>query len=254
MMSSQHPELSCNKAGTSNLAKAKDSECISGILLVNKPKGKTSFSLVGALRRRLGVKKIGHAGTLDPFATGVMVMLVGRSYTKLSDQFLGADKEYLAELFLGSATDTYDCEGTITCQSDEVPSSAQIEMAVAKFQGDIEQIPPMYSAKKVNGKKLYELARQGKEIERKPCKVHLDIKIISYQYPTLVLSVQCSKGTYIRSVAHDIGQHLGCWAHLTNLTRMRSGTFHLNECIDGALLQDPSIDVARNLMEYANGR
>jgi len=223
-----------------------------GILLVNKPKGKTSFSLVATLRRRLGVKKIGHAGTLDPFATGVMVMLVGRSFTRLSDQFLGADKEYLAELFLGAATDTHDCEGKIISQSDGIPTLSEIEATVAKFQGDIEQVPPMYSAKKVNGKKLYELARQGKEIERKPCKVHLNIKVIHYQYPSLILSVQCSKGTYIRSLAHDIGQHLECGAHLTNLTRMRSGTFHLNDCIDGMLLQDPSVDISQHLKDYSN--
>src|SRR5262249_44547105 len=130
---------------------------IEGILLVNKPRGKTSFSLVATLRKSLGVKKIGHAGTLDPFATGVMVMLIGRAYTRLSDQFLGQDKEYLAELCLGLATDTYDSEGQVVSRSEFVPSQKCIEETIQQFQGEIIQIPPMFSAKKINGKKLYEL-------------------------------------------------------------------------------------------------
>lgn len=227
-----------------NTLPSPNQDLFQGILLVNKPPGKTSFSLVAALRRRLGVKKIGHAGTLDPFATGVMVMLIGKTYTRLSDKFLTQDKEYLAELKLGLATDTYDLEGQATQQSDVIPSLNQIEEVISHFQGDIEQIPPMYSAKKVNGQKLYELARKGKSIERAPVKVTTSIDIIDYSYPSLVIKVSCSKGTYIRSLAHDIGIELTCGAHLTSLKRLRSGAFHLDQCIEGSLLDSSSFDRA----------
>jgi tRNA pseudouridine55 synthase len=213
-----------------------------GILLVNKPKGQTSFSLVAILRRCLGVKKIGHAGTLDPFATGVMVMLIGRNYTRLSDQFLFKDKEYIAEAYLGATTDTYDCEGQILTRSDIIPTKEAIEQALLQFQGEVDQIPPMYSAKKIQGKKLYELARKGVEIERKPSRVRLATQLIDYEYPRLTLKVQCSRGTYIRSLAYDLGQLLGCGAHLTNLQRTKSGSFSIEECLDGTLLKD--VDVA----------
>lgn len=209
---------------------------LEGILLVNKPKGKASFSLVRQLRKRLGVKKIGHAGTLDPFATGVMVMLVGRSCTRLSDRLLTQDKEYLAEMKLGAATDSFDHEGTITRTSDTIPNEEQVQQALAKFQGEILQTPPMFSAKKVGGRKLYELARKGIEIERKPCPVKVAIDFVSYHYPTLTIKVACSKGTYIRSLANDIGEALQCYAHLTELTRLKSGQFAIGDCIDGELL------------------
>lgn len=215
-----------------------------GILLVNKPKGWTSFKLVAILRKRLGIQKIGHAGTLDPFATGVMVMLIGRSYTRLSDQFLSKDKEYRAEVYLGTTTDTYDSEGQVITQSPVVPDQQMIEAALKEFQGEISQVPPMFSAKKVNGKKLYELARQGKEIERAPVKVQVEITLMDYQYPYLHLYVKCSKGTYIRSLAHDLGQKLQCGAHLSNLERSRSGEFQLASCIDGNLLNEPDIDLS----------
>lgn len=207
-----------------------------GVLVVNKPSGKTSFSLVAALRRILGVKKIGHAGTLDPFATGVMVLLIGRTFTRLSNQFLAADKEYEATVRLGVTTDTYDCKGMITSESDLIPTQDAIEAAIERFQGEIEQIPPMYSAKKVNGQKLYELARKGRMIERRASRVTVKIELKRYHYPFLDLNVECSKGTYIRSLAHDIGSTLGCGAHLESLQRKRSGVFHLNSCLDGSLL------------------
>jgi tRNA pseudouridine55 synthase len=224
-----------------------NSDPFQGILLVNKPPGKTSFSLVAALRKRLGVKKIGHAGTLDPFATGVMVMLIGKTYTRLSDQFLMQDKEYLAELKLGEATDTHDLEGQIIQTSDYVPSSEEIHAAIQQFQGEIEQIPPMFSAKKVNGQKLYELARKGKSVVRAAVKITVDIEIIQYLYPSLVIKVNCSKGTYIRSLAHDIGAKLTCGAHLISLKRLRSGAFHLHQCIEGTLLD--SVNFNRDACE-----
>jgi tRNA pseudouridine55 synthase len=223
-----------------------------GILLLNKPEGRTSFSLIRSLRKLTGIKKIGHAGTLDPFATGVMIMLIGRDYTRLSDKLLFQGKEYLANISLGVSTDTYDCDGKIVARSKKIPSIEEIQHLVAKFQGEIEQIPPMYSAKKVQGKKLYELARQGKIIERTPAKVELTTELLSYSYPQLHLRITCSKGTYIRSVAHEIGQMLGCGAHLYKLNRTRSGSFRLEECIDGNLLDLPNFDVTPHLRKYEN--
>lgn len=222
-----------------------------GILLINKPKGKTSFNLVASLRKRLGVKKIGHAGTLDPFATGVMIMLVGRNYTRMSDHFLTKDKEYLAQVFFGVTTDTYDCEGTIIAQSPLQPTLEEIEHALTFFQGEIEQIPPMYSAKKIQGKKLYELARQGLEVERQAVKVHVEVQLITYQYPLLEIHVKCSKGTYIRSLAFDLGQKLGCGAHLTNLTRTRSGSFLLTDCLNMSDVQDLNFKLEDRFIKVA---
>lgn len=216
---------------------------IQGILLVNKPRGLNSFKLVAILRKRLGVKKIGHAGTLDPFATGVMVMLIGREYTRLSDTFLNHDKEYIADVHLGSATDTHDCDGVVTSTSTIIPTHDEIVKALAAFQGTIEQVPPMFSAKKIGGKKLYELARQGKEIERKPSIVTMTTKLISYEYPILKINVSCSKGTYIRSIAHELGISLGCGAHLVELQRTRSGPFRIEQCMEGSLLLNENTDI-----------
>lgn len=212
-----------------------------GILLVDKPKGKTSFSLVAALRKKTGIQKIGHAGTLDPFATGVMVMLIGKNFTKLSDQFLSQEKEYWCKLHLGITTDSYDCDGKHTATSDKQPTLEEVEEGLKEFQGTILQTPPMFSAKKIQGKKLYELARKGVEIERQPVSVTVQTTFISYAYPYLELQVVCSKGTYIRSIAHDLGVKLGCGGHLVELKRIRSGTFHIKDCINGALLYDHTL-------------
>jgi tRNA pseudouridine55 synthase len=221
-----------------------------GILLVNKPQGRTSFSLVRALRKLTGIDKIGHAGTLDPFATGVMVMLLGRDYTRLSDKLLLQDKEYLANVWLGVTTDTYDCDGKVVARSKKIPTTGEIEAVMAKFQGEIEQIPPMYSAKKVQGKKLYEWARKGDTIERSSAKVGLTTEILSYVYPNLSLRIACSKGTYIRSIAHEVGQLLGCGAHLSKLNRTRSGSYSLEKCIDGHLLDRSDFDITPHLLTY----
>lgn len=216
---------------------------LTGILLINKAKGTTSFSLVRSLRRLTQVQKIGHAGTLDPLATGVMVMLIGRQYTRKSQDFLNKDKEYDATLFLGKTTDSYDQEGTITSTSDLIPTLQEIELSLKDFQGDVLQTPPMFSAKKIQGKKLYELARKGVEIERKPCQVNLKTTLISYDYPFLKLHVECSKGTYIRSIAHDLGQKLGCGAHLCELVRKRVGPYPLSACIDEQDLKKPEFPI-----------
>jgi tRNA pseudouridine55 synthase len=182
------------------------------------------------LRKKTGIKKIGHAGTLDPFASGVMILLIGREYTRKADQFITQDKEYRATLHLGIETTTYDPEGETTATSSAVPTLETIEEALTYFQGEMMQTPPMFSAKKVKGKKLYELARKGIEIERAPCPVHIKTDLISYNYPHLELHITCSKGTYIRSIAHDLGKKLEVGAHLSALTRTRCGPYHLKEC------------------------
>lgn len=201
-----------------------------GILLIDKPKNKTSFYLILLLRRLTGIQKIGHAGTLDPLATGVMVLLVGKEYTRLSEKLIKHDKEYQTKLLLGKGTDTYDTDGQVVKTSDYVPTLSQIELALAGFQGTVLQIPPMYSAKKVNGKKLYDIARAGDEVERTPKEVTIVTELLSYQYPTLDLKITCSSGTYVRTIAEDLGNLLGCYACVSELTRVRSGPYHLSEC------------------------
>lgn len=222
---------------------------LQGILPIDKPPGRTSFSLVSQMRRITGVQKIGHTGTLDPFATGVLVLLIGKKYTRLSDTLLASEKRYTATLHLGITTDSYDIDGTVLAESPHIPSLQDIEQALSHFQGTILQTPPMFSAKKVNGKKLYELARKGIEIERHPVPVTLHTTLISYGYPYLKIDVHCSKGTYIRSLAHDMGQMLGCGAHLSALTRVQNGVYTLAQCCDGARLSDPTYDWTTHLQE-----
>jgi tRNA pseudouridine55 synthase len=215
-----------------------------GIVLIDKPSGKTSFYLVSFLRKLTQVKKIGHAGTLDPLATGVMVLLVGKKYTKLSNQFLNHDKSYHVKIQLGATSDSYDADGQITkVENSSIPSLADITSALKSFQGEIEQRPPMYSAKKVGGKKLYELARQGVQIERKLQQVNVSTLLKSYTYPYLELAIDCSKGTYIRSIAHDLGQKLGCGGFVVNLIRTRSGPFTLEQCLSLEALLESKGDV-----------
>lgn len=218
---------------------------IEGILLVNKPKGKTSFSLVGVLRKILNVRTIGHAGTLDPMATGVMVLLIGKRFTTQSDSLTGHDKAYEAIITLGSSTDTYDAEGQTITTDPTVPTLDALKQALAHFNGMVEQTPPMFSAKKINGQKLYDLARQGKEVPREKIQVAMKTTFMDYNYPVVRMTVDCSKGTYIRSIAHDLGQMLGCGAHLSGLIRTKSGPFTLDRCIDGAALFNAPLDEAR---------
>ncbi len=219
-----------------------------GILPVCKPAAKTSFHLVALLRKLTQIRTIGHAGTLDPFATGVMVLLIGKPFTKLSALFLHQDKEYEAVVHLGVTTDTYDLDGQVVETSGFVPTLAEVEYTLEKFQGTILQTPPMFSAKKIQGKKLYELARKGITIERESVPVTLRIELLNYAYPRLSLKIQCSKGTYIRSLAYDIGKALGCGAHLSQLVRTRSGSITLNECCDGAQLIEPGYDWCKFLL------
>jgi len=221
-----------------------------GILLLDKERGRTSFFYVKLLRKHTNVKKIGHAGILDPFATGVMVMLIGRPYTQMSDRFLNEGKEYVATLRFGIATDTFDCDGQVTHKSSKIPPLDTVEKTLQTFQGAITQIPPMFSSKKINGQRLYAMARKGIEIDRCPIHINVQIKLLSYLYPNLTLHIACSKGTYIRTLTHDIGMKLQCFAHLEALQRTRSGMFRLEDCIDAKSLSDPSFSCLPYLRKH----
>lgn len=205
---------------------------VNGFLLVDKPVGPTSHDIVDAARRALGIRKIGHAGTLDPFASGLLVLAVGNA-TKEISKFVGLDKAYEATLRLGATSDTMDRTGAVTEQEDCAPVSREaFEAALAKFRGDLEQVPPMYSAKKVGGRKLYELAREGKEIERKPVRVTIhELELLDYAWPTARVRTRVSSGTYIRALAHDIGAALGCGAYLEELRRTRVGSFDAKDAV-----------------------
>lgn len=218
--------------------KNKKSEQMQGLLLIDKPIGKTSFSLVATLRKLLGVKTIGHTGTLDPQASGVMVLLIGREFTRLSERLLSQDKQYIATVRLGQTTDTYDGEGVVVSESSYRPEQAEVERELSHFQGQVQQTPPMFSAKKQNGKKLYELARKGQVVDRPPVQIQLNTQLIHYEYPFVKLKIDCSKGTYIRSIADDLGRLLYCGAYLSGLQRTQTGAFRIEDCVDGALLAD----------------
>ena len=199
-----------------------------GFLSVYKPVGKTSHDVVAYFRKLLKIKKIGHTGTLDPFAEGVLPICIGNS-TRLIE-YLPGDKAYLAFVQFGKATDSYDIEGNVIFQSDKKVAKEDVEQALKKFEGDIEQLPPIYSAIKVNGKKLYEYAREGKSVEIKPRKVtiyKIELKNFDYDNQVAQVYVECSKGTYIRSIANDLGQVLGSGGYLTRLIRTKAGKFLL---------------------------
>ena len=204
---------------------------INGVINIYKEKGFTSHDVVAKLRGIMKQKKIGHTGTLDPDATGVLPVCLG-SATKLCDMLTEKKKEYIAKVRLGVETDTQDMTGEILCEREVCASEEEVIQAVQSFVGHYEQIPPMYSALKVNGKKLYELAREGKEIERKarPVEIYY-IEILKVDLPELEIKVGCSKGTYIRTLCHDIGQKLGCLAAMAALERTRSGQFSLETAI-----------------------
>lgn len=201
---------------------------IHGILNVHKEKGFTSHDVVAKLRGIVGQKKIGHTGTLDPDATGVLPVCLGKA-TKLCDMLTDKDKTYEAVLLFGKSTDTQDISGKVLQEYDtEKLKESEVREAVLSFVGEYDQIPPMYSALKVNGKKLYELAREGIEIERKPRKVVIhDILIKEIDLPRVTMEVTCSKGTYIRTLCHDIGQKLECGACMEKLIRTRVSSFEL---------------------------
>ena len=202
---------------------------MNGIIIVKKEKGFTSHDVVAKLRGILHMKKIGHTGTLDPDAVGVLPVCVGKA-TKVCDLLTDKDKTYVAEVKLGVTTDTLDLTGKILREQEVTVSENDIHDALTRFHGEIEQIPPMYSAIKIKGKKLYELARQGIEVERKPrpVKIHeLLLREIALEKHEITIEVTCSKGTYIRSLYQDIGEVLGCGAAMKSLVRTRVGRFEL---------------------------
>ena len=209
-----------------------------GIVIIHKEKGFTSHDVVAKLRGICGQKKIGHTGTLDPEATGVLPVCLG-SGTKLCDMLTDKDKEYVAELLLGAETDTQDMTGTVLFRRPVEVSQEQVREAVLSFQGSYRQVPPMYSALKVNGKKLYELAREGKEVERQAREVQIpEIEILEMHLPVVRLRVVCSKGTYIRTLCADIGQRLGCGGAMESLVRTRVGKFSLEKAFTLGQLQE----------------
>lgn len=204
---------------------------MNGVININKPLGITSHDVVYRLRKLLSIKKIGHTGTLDPDASGVLPMCIGRA-TKVADMLTAQDKQYVAEVTLGSATDTLDASGTIVETANVNVCVEDVKTMLREFVGDIEQIPPMYSAIKIGGKKLYELAREGVEVERKPRTVHIEkieLLDIDLKHKKFSVRVDCSKGTYIRTLCDDMGRRLGCFAHMSALCRTRSGIFDISK-------------------------
>ena len=210
-----------------------------GILNINKPQGKTSFSIVALVRRLSREKHVGHAGTLDPAATGVLPICLGRG-TRLIEFLVDTTKTYHARVELGAVTDTYDGSGQIISQADTSRiKRQQLESALASFRGSIQQTPPMYSAVKHHGQPLYKLARAGIEVDRKSRTAIIHrLELISWKPPVATLEVECSKGTYIRSLAHDLGQSLGCGAHLKSLVRTRCGLFDIKDAVPVSKLEE----------------
>lgn len=202
-----------------------------GFLIVDKPSGWTSHDVVAKCRGIFGIKKIGHMGTLDPLATGVLVLAVSKAYTKQIQEFMGCDKEYEVEMELGKSSDTYDSEGQIQEHVCEEVSLDQLEAAMQKFWGETEQMPPAFSAKKVNGQRAYKLARAGKEVKLKAKAVSMEGWGVDLDWPMVRFKVKVSTGTYVRSLVHDIGQGLGCGAIMTGLRRTRVGQFDLDRSV-----------------------
>ncbi len=252
----------------------KSQKKIDGFIALDKPKGPTSHAIVQGLKNRFGLSKIGHVGTLDPMATGLLLLCIGQA-TKFSRFLVGADKAYVAELVLGESTDTYDAEGQITeKKSVKGVTKDSVEKALAELRGAILQKPPMFSAKKIKGRRLYKLARQGMKIERQelPVKIYKN-KLLELQSSRMSLEIECSKGTYVRSIAHDLGKSLGCGAHLGGLRRTRVGKFSERDMVSlhdlkhsesldaflspigNALSQFPSLDLkADDCRKLLNGQ
>lgn len=204
---------------------------ISGVLVVDKPIGLTSHDVVQIIRKGTNIRRAGHTGTLDPRASGVLVVLVGPA-VRLSEYVSASDKRYQAVIRLGSTTDTYDAEGQVTSSSPVNVTEEQFDGELKSFIGEIEQTPPPYSAVKVKGKKAYEMAREGEEVELLPRKIQVyNLELLEWAPPEAVIDVYCSSGTYVRSLAHDLGEKLGCGAHLVGLRRTKSGRFTLRDAV-----------------------
>ena len=205
---------------------------MNGILVINKPQGLTSHDVVSFIRTRLKTRRVGHAGTLDPLATGVLIILLGKS-TKLFDKFSSYDKGYEATLRLGMTTDTADIRGSIIREApyDKI-TEQQAHEVFKRFTGDIAQIPPMYSAVKINGKRLYKLARKGIEVKRPARRINIrTLNIIDFSPPDIKFYLECSKGTYVRKLAEDVGEALGCGGCISQINRTRVGPFSIKDSL-----------------------
>jgi tRNA pseudouridine55 synthase len=216
-----------------------------GVLLIDKPSGPTSHDIVDRIRRHFRLKKVGHGGTLDPAATGLLVIMLGRA-TRLSERFMSSDKTYEGVMKLGVTTDSQDADGTILRETD--PSGItreRLEQEMAAFKGDLFQIPPMVSAVKIAGVPLYKMARKGQEIERKPRLIHIySFQLLDFTLPRASFVLRCTKGTYVRTICHDIGERLGVGAHLEQLRRTESGGFTVAQAITlDALLQHETLQL-----------
>ena len=205
---------------------------LDGAILIDKPAGPTSHDVVDAIRRQFRIKKVGHCGTLDPNATGLLIIVLGRG-TKLSEKLMSDDKVYEGAIKLGEATNSYDADGELVASLPVPPLTLeQLNAAAAEFVGDLMQTPPMVSAVKKDGVPLYKLARKGIEVPREPRLVHIyNFRFSAYQEPLAQFSLACTKGTYVRSIAHDLGQKLGCGGHLATLRRVASGKFDVAQAI-----------------------
>ncbi len=223
---------------------------LEGVLLVDKPTDHTSHDVVARLRGKLKMKRIGHAGTLDPMATGVLVMLVGKA-TRASQYLMSLDKEYTGTVCLGKVTTTQDAEGEML-ETRPVPplTEAEVRAALASFVGDQYQIPPMYSAIKIDGVPLYKKAREGEEVEREPRFIRVSsFEMTRLALPEIDFVVRCSKGTYVRTLAHDLGQKLGCGGHLSSLRRTATGKFTIDQCLTLDQIQALSLpEIERRLI------
>lgn len=215
---------------------------ISGVLVVDKPVGLTSHDVVQIIRKGTNIRRAGHTGTLDPRASGVLVVLIGPA-VRLSEYVSASDKRYQAVIRLGEATDTYDSEGRVVSTSPVEITEEQFVQALQQFVGEIEQVPPPYSAVKVQGRKAYEIAREGEEVDLQPRKIKVySLELLEWAPPEAVIDIHCSSGTYIRSLANDLGRVLGCGAHLVGLRRTRSGRFTLRDAVPLRKLREAFAD------------
>ncbi|MFA6228008.1 MAG: tRNA pseudouridine(55) synthase TruB [Patescibacteria group bacterium] len=202
------------------------------IIAINKPKGPTSFAIVAQVRRRTGVKKVGHAGTLDPLASGVLVVAIGREATKKISEVVAKEKEYVADIKLGLTSSTDDEEGTKDIINDRQPDQEEVLKAIKEFIGEIQQVPPQFSAIKIAGRPAYKTARRGEKLELAARPVLIkNIELLEYKYPDLKIRVVTGPGVYIRSLARDLGQALGCGAYMSGLVRTRVGEYRLEDAI-----------------------
>ena len=225
---------------------------LDGAVLVDKPVGPTSHDVVDRIRRRFGIKKVGHAGTLDPNASGLLIILLGRG-TKLSEKLMADDKVYAGTIKFGEVTDSYDADGKLLSSLPVPPLTLdQLNEAASAFVGDQLQTPPMVSAVKVEGVPLYKLARKGLEVERKPRLIHVyNFTFSRYEEPTAEFRIACTKGTYVRSIAHDLGQKVGCGAHLATLRREVSGRFNVADTLPLSKLLDLStIELQKRVIPF----